>query len=682
MLLLKKLYQAFINIASSKAGIILLLILAIAVRIAVVYDAAVRNVFMGIVPDDAFYYFAIAKNIAAGFGSTFDRLAPTNGYHPLWMGVLLPIFALQLPPEMTVWVAMALGGMIWSMGAIPLTKLAAILFDSREAKIALIVLYLFTPFSILFSINGLETALNVSASIVYFWFVAYAVARSQKSNKLLFLCYGIISGLFFLSRTDSAVFIMITTVALFMTINHPRNNKQCLIDLVISTSAGLLVVAPWLLWNLKTFGTIMQSSGKAMTFFIKKLAMQAEFLTPRDMLLRSSKNLLDSFSGLLTHSSVWFDIHPTAAGLFFTIVIATCFAIVRHTRAWQASKWLIMSPVIGYLAYIFIHSAVRWSVREWYFALPSVLIFISVIFCIEKLSPKVVLVFALLFTSMSVCMYYIKWHPGGGLYPWQNQGMNWNNIKRLDQYLPSGAALGHTDAGTLGYLMNRRVVNLDGLVNSKILPYYESSKIVQYLLDNDICYVCSRKPFIHPLFSGPLRLLIDESEPYKILFNTDELYNAHFPKQKVAFGYKAASKYLGVGWSEFDDIDYLPDRWSVGDHSIIYLPLKQNQNYLLTMNIRKFEAIKKQVITIKFNDAFLGQYEIPEQWIDLNTILPSSVSRDGINELNLEYSQNLRPSDVSNSLDKRPIAINVRAINVQLIRKEMVDHSAVDRFNK
>lgn len=44
--------------------------------------------------DDAYYYFKVAQNIAEGHGSTFDGFNPSNGYHPLWMVVCVPIFAL------------------------------------------------------------------------------------------------------------------------------------------------------------------------------------------------------------------------------------------------------------------------------------------------------------------------------------------------------------------------------------------------------------------------------------------------------------------------------------------------------------------------------------------------------------------------------------------------------------
>ncbi len=44
--------------------------------------------------DDAYYYFKVAQNITLGLGSTFDGINITNGYHPLWMLVCIPIFYL------------------------------------------------------------------------------------------------------------------------------------------------------------------------------------------------------------------------------------------------------------------------------------------------------------------------------------------------------------------------------------------------------------------------------------------------------------------------------------------------------------------------------------------------------------------------------------------------------------
>jgi hypothetical protein len=42
--------------------------------------------------DDAYYYFKTAQNIGLGYGVTFDRINPANGFHPLWMMICLTIF--------------------------------------------------------------------------------------------------------------------------------------------------------------------------------------------------------------------------------------------------------------------------------------------------------------------------------------------------------------------------------------------------------------------------------------------------------------------------------------------------------------------------------------------------------------------------------------------------------------
>ena len=42
--------------------------------------------------DDAFYYFQIAYHMAEGRFSTFDGIARTNGYHPMWLFALTPLY--------------------------------------------------------------------------------------------------------------------------------------------------------------------------------------------------------------------------------------------------------------------------------------------------------------------------------------------------------------------------------------------------------------------------------------------------------------------------------------------------------------------------------------------------------------------------------------------------------------
>ena len=42
-------------------------------------------------PDDAFYYLEIAARLGRGEGFTFDGIHTTNGFHPLWQLLLVPV---------------------------------------------------------------------------------------------------------------------------------------------------------------------------------------------------------------------------------------------------------------------------------------------------------------------------------------------------------------------------------------------------------------------------------------------------------------------------------------------------------------------------------------------------------------------------------------------------------------
>lgn len=89
--------------------------------------------------DDAYYYFKVAQNITEGRGSTFDGVNPTNGYHPLWMVICIPVFVLArfdliLPLRVLIMVMAGLNSMtailIYRLVKFNLSHAAAILAAS------------------------------------------------------------------------------------------------------------------------------------------------------------------------------------------------------------------------------------------------------------------------------------------------------------------------------------------------------------------------------------------------------------------------------------------------------------------------------------------------------------------------------------------------------------------------
>jgi hypothetical protein len=155
--------------------------------------------------DDAYYYFKVAQNISEGHGSTFDGINPTNGYHPLWMLVCIPIFALArfdliLPLRVLL---VVLGG---------LSATTAILFFRLIGRIltpaigTIAAIYWAFNYDILARIyqQGLETgiaAFFVVLLIYKLFEFEIAWRKDQVNNRQLFML-GFIALLTALSRLD------------------------------------------------------------------------------------------------------------------------------------------------------------------------------------------------------------------------------------------------------------------------------------------------------------------------------------------------------------------------------------------------------------------------------------------------------------------------------------------------
>ena len=72
-------------------------VLGLLVRLAVAWKP-LPTLISKVLPDAAFHYLTIGRHLVEGLGPTFDTLAPTNGFHPLWMGAVAGLTTL-LGPE-------------------------------------------------------------------------------------------------------------------------------------------------------------------------------------------------------------------------------------------------------------------------------------------------------------------------------------------------------------------------------------------------------------------------------------------------------------------------------------------------------------------------------------------------------------------------------------------------------
>ena len=184
---------------------ILLVLIVMAISLYAAFSDSQNLSWRWFTRDDAYYYFKVAQNISEGHGSTFDGINPTNGYHPLWMLVCIPIFALArfdliLPLRVLL---VVLGGLS-AATAILFFRLIGRIFTPAIGAIAAI--YWAFNYDILIRIyqQGLETGIAAFfvVLLVYKLFeFEISWRKNQVTNKQLFIL-GLVALLAVLSRLD------------------------------------------------------------------------------------------------------------------------------------------------------------------------------------------------------------------------------------------------------------------------------------------------------------------------------------------------------------------------------------------------------------------------------------------------------------------------------------------------
>ena len=156
--------------------------------------------------DDAYYYFKVAQNISEGHGSTFDGINKTNGYHPLWMLICIPIFALaRFDLILPLRILFLLMGGLSIATAILLYKLIGRVFIPAIG--ALVALYWVFSLNVLNRVykQGLETGI-LAFFLVLFVYKLYEFERSWRESGVTpkqLIGLGLLGALVILSRLDS-----------------------------------------------------------------------------------------------------------------------------------------------------------------------------------------------------------------------------------------------------------------------------------------------------------------------------------------------------------------------------------------------------------------------------------------------------------------------------------------------
>lgn len=410
--------------------------------------------------DDAFYYMKIARNIIRGEGCTFDGIAPTNGFHPLWMVCVLFVYWLVgMDLETPVRVLLVLNGLLCILTLVLLYRL---IHKYVAPGLGLItVAGCLLPNLVTAMTNGMETGLLLFLLVALIGLCYSRGIHLPLASAKSSFAFGALLGLIALCRLDS-VFVLVAAASLMilapLVMRLPV--RACARALAFLLTGCVLITAPYVIWNVAYFEHIMPISGAAKSSFP---ALRNSLTLDGDMAL--------------------------GAGLLVGLVLLVLFVAAddyQRTRSLQSTFQSPLTLLVLACIFHFLHAFLflAWGIYWWHFVVYGISIAIALPLAVNRLTQSrlhwrrpitVSLVAAM--AALGVMMKARELSIKGP------QHMGWLEAAEWARaHTPADAVFALRDAGLFGYFSDRRVINLDAKANSyEYLKHLRQDDVESYL---------------------------------------------------------------------------------------------------------------------------------------------------------------------------------------------------------
>lgn len=413
--------------------------------------------------DDNFYYLQIARNLAAGRGFTFDGIHATNGFHPLWQLLLVPIFGLLSGDVASLRAVAVVEAALISISAVTIYRLLIPRIGGAPALVAALLLVA-QPGATRVLQAGMESSLLLCLLVIV-WHRWLSLDGAEPVAWGRWLSLGGWCALAFLARLEAVVVLP----ALLLV--GRRRFKADLKGAAALVAPTALCAAGYLCWNHLAFGTWLPISAMVKAHWARA---GASFGLPpiREFLARSRipwvgesvvRSLLGSpFSG-----------SAVALGAYLALLAVVLLgawrfraAIGRAVRESGAAFVLFA----GALVVVVDKAAVRdLTARQ---EVPILLATAVLGGALLARAPRLARAGALAALACTVARApLLAWHGhalGGSTVPYALQAAEWLRLNT-----PTDTRVGSWNGGgMLGYFSHRHVVILDGLVND--LDFFQS----------------------------------------------------------------------------------------------------------------------------------------------------------------------------------------------------------------
>ncbi|MFO7945169.1 MAG: hypothetical protein R6U51_12815 [Anaerolineales bacterium] len=455
--------------------------------------------------DDAFITYRYARNILSGNGFAFNPGVHIQGTTTPLYTLLLSFLGLFTGRENASFpeIALLVNAFADSLTALIIWEIGKKL-NSATAGTAAALFWAIAPYSVTFSIGGLETSLYILllTASVYFYI--------QKKTRLAAFS----SSLGVVTRPDGILLSILMIVHLIWTLlkdnQNPSQSKWGHIKSILPEI--ILFCFPLFLW----FGFAWIYFGNPIPHSILAKS-QAYFLPQKSAFIRFLQHFATPFMDQHTFGTYW-----VIAGLVlypFLFIIGAQKGLKNTSRLWPwilypwfyfsifslanplIFRWYLTPPLLPYIFFIFIGlENITRSILSKLQQVP----FLSALSAHQNMVPNLVIILPLILTSQGWTLKpdhgpqrpapKMAWFKLELLYKKTAQVINEDLQSRPDSTHPK-PILAAADVGVLGYYTDLEILDLVGLNSHEALDYYpleRSAYVSNYAVPEDL--VLDKKP--------------------------------------------------------------------------------------------------------------------------------------------------------------------------------------------
>jgi hypothetical protein len=412
--------------------------------------------------DDAWIHQVYARNLGTRFEFAFFAGQPSTGStSPLWTILLSLGYLLRI--DFRVWMYW-LGIVLFALNAMVAARLSTIQVSSFQFPVSessalrlssfVVPLFLLLEWHLVWSaVSGMEILLFIFLSLIL---VERFYARGQS------WMLGLIAGLLTLTRPEGIVLSALVFLGM--------GTQRRLSDLGFGVLGLGISVAPYLLFNLATSGTLLPNT------FYAKAAEYAELFVRAPFIVRWLELLWMPFVG---------------AQILLVPGLVYCVAQFVMKRDWLALiplAWILLLPALYALRLPVTYQHGRYEMP----VIPFIVIYgLGGTFALfERLKSWVIRVTWEISIAVTLVAF---WLLGAAQYSTDVAIIDCEMVQTarwVAANVPADAIVAAHDIGALGYFYHRPFIDLAGLVSPEVIPFIrDENRLRDYLFARNVTFV-------------------------------------------------------------------------------------------------------------------------------------------------------------------------------------------------